>query len=205
MGQNWEQQRPKSYRLNLSGGEETLWNGLKPDCRRNIRKAQQSDIDVAPFRDARLFFRMVNDTYRRHGTTSFQQEGFFMGMMNDLIERDLLWSWSASFEGKVVAACLFLHDDQEVHFVSGGSLPENGNLPTSYILHWTAIQAAVRAGLKVYNSDASQIRSIDQFKESFRPDLKDRFTLIWSPSPVRLAQKAYITGHSYVRKLRRFV
>jgi len=203
--QNWEHQLPKSYRLNLSPGEEGLWNAFRSGCRRNIRRAQKENIEVAPFRDPQLLFQMVSETYRRHGTTTFHQERFFHNLLDELIDRDLLWSWSASYEGKVVAACLFLHDDQEVHFVSGGSLPENGSLPTSYILHWTAIQTAVRAGLKIYHSDASQVRTIDQFKESFSPDQKDRYTFIWSPSHVRLAQKAFLTGHSYVRKLRRFV
>jgi hypothetical protein len=112
-----------------------------------------------------------------------------------------MWAWGAKYQGQIIAACLFLHDDQEVHFVSGASLPQFGNLPTSYLLHWNAIEKASASGLRVYNSDASQIPSIDQFKESFRPVLEKRFTLIWAPKHVRTAQDIFLSGLTTLRRL----
>jgi len=199
---NWEQQRGGSYRLDLSPGIEAVWNGLKSDCRRNIRKAQQADIELVPFDDPKLFFRLVDETYRRHDSSSWHQERFFRNILNELIPEDILWAWGAKHQNQIIAACLFLHDDQEVHFVSGASMPQFGSLPTSYLLHWTAIETAARNGLKVYNSDASEVRSIDQFKEAFRPNLEKRFTLIWSPQHVRHAQKIFMSGSSYLRKIK---
>jgi hypothetical protein len=81
-------------------------------------------------------------------------------------------------------------------------LPEYGNLPTSYLLHWHTIVAGIRAGLKVFNSDASRVRSIDRFKESFRPTLEKRYTLIWAPSYVYRAQKKLIAGYRHLRRFR---
>lgn len=199
---NWEQQSGGSYRLNLTKGVDAVWAGLKSDCRRNIRKAQSSEIELVPFNDSRQYFELVDETYRRHGSSSWHPEGFFRNVLGELIPKNILWSWGAEYQGQIISACLFLHDDREVHFVSGASKPQYGSLPTSYLLHWTAIERAAREGLKIYNSDASEVRSIDQFKESFRPVLERRFTLVWSPEHVRLAQKMFLSGSSYLRKVK---
>jgi hypothetical protein len=179
-----------------------LWDQLESDCRRNIRKANRLEIETVPFQDARLYYQMLNDTLKRHGTVSWHTERFFSLLLSELVPRDLMWAWGARYEGNVIAAGLFLHDDQEVHFVSGASLPRYGSLPTSYLLHWRAIEEGTRHGLRVFNSDASRVRSIDQFKESFRPVLERRYTLMWSPGYMRSVQKLFISTTRYSRQVR---
>jgi len=205
LGANWEQQHPRSYRLDLSPGTVALWDRLKSDCRRNIRRAQQQGIEIVPMRDAHLFFEILEETFRRHGTSSWQPERFFELVMAGLIPRDLLWAWGAKYQGKTVAVGLFVHDDQEMHFISGASLPEYGSLPTSYLLHWHAIETAVAAGLRIYNSDASQVRSIDQFKESFRPSLDERCSLIWAPSHVRYALQFFMAAYPRFQRMKNWL
>lgn len=200
--ENWKQQRAGSYRLDLSPGEEAVWTGLKSDCRRNIRKARKAGIEIEPLRDPTLYFQMLDETFRRHETTSFHSETFFQLVLDGLVPADRLWAWRAMYEGQEIAVGLFLHDDREVHFISGASLPEFGNLPTSYLLHWHAIVTGINAGLCVFNSDASRVRSIDRFKESFRPTLEKRYTLIWAPRYVYSAQKKLIAGYHALRRLR---
>jgi hypothetical protein len=202
METNWKQQRPRSYRLDLRRGEEALWKGLESDCRRNIRKAQNAGLEIVPVDDPHLFFSILDDTFRRHGTVSWHSERFFELAIGELIPRDLMWAWGAKHQGEIIAVGLFLHDDREMHFISGASLPKFGSFPTSYLLHWHAILTAAGAGLQVFNSDASRVRSIDQFKESFRPELERRYTFIWAPNQVQVAQKAFLSTFKYIRKMR---
>lgn len=203
LGPDWEQQRPGSYRLDLARGEAALWAGLESDCRRNIRKAQRVGIETVPLDDARLFYEILDETLRRHGSASWHSERFFKLILAALIPRDLLWAWGARYEGSIIGAGLFFHDDQEMHFISGASRPEWGSLPTSYSIHWHAIETAARAGIRVFNSDASRISSIDQFKETFRPTLDERYTLIWAPNHVRYAQRVFLSSYSYLQRARR--
>lgn len=202
LAENWKQQRAGSYRLDLSPGAEAVWKGLKSDCRRNIRKARKAGITLEPLRDPALYFQMLDETFRRHATTSFQSVRFFQLVLAGLLPADRLWAWRAMYAGQEIAVGLFLHDDREMHFISGASLPDFGNLPTSYLLHWHAIETAVRHGLTIFNSDASRVRSIDRFKESFRPALEKRYTLIWAPGYVYSAQKKLIAGYHTLRRLR---
>ncbi|MFB3906509.1 MAG: GNAT family N-acetyltransferase [Acidobacteriota bacterium] len=199
---NWEEQQPKSYRLDLSPGISGLWDRLKSDCRRNIRKAKQQQIEILPLCDSHLFFQVLEQTFIRHRHASWQSEKFFQLIMTELTTPDLLWSWSARYQGKIIAVGLFLHDDREMHFISGASLPEHGSLPTSYLMHWHAIETAVNAGLRVYNSDASEVRSIDQFKESFRPSLSKRCSLVWGPRHVRYAFRFFMAARPHFQQMK---
>lgn len=199
---NWEQERPRSYRLDLTPGEDELWMGVKSDCRRNIKRAKREQIEIVPLLDAGMFYYFLEQTLMRHGTTSWHKERFFQLLLSELVPRELLWAWGAKFKGETIAAGLFFHDEHEMHFLSGASLPKYGNLPTSYLLHWHAIVTATQAGLKIYNSEASRIPSIDRFKESFRPNLERRHTLIWAPNYARIAKKVYVYSSSTLRSLR---
>ena len=197
---NWKDQNPGTYILDLSRGKDELWKGLKSDCRRNVRRAHEAGMEVVPFTDATLFYHMIEMTFRRHNSTSWHKEGFFQLLFDELISRDLLWSWGVKYHGDLIAAALFLRDDQDVIFISGASLPEYGSLPTSYLLHWKAIETAATLGLKSFHSDRSRIPSIDQFKESFRPVLQKRYTLIWAPGYVRSAEKFFIRSVAHLRQ-----
>ncbi len=199
LGDDWSQQRPGSYRLSLDAGVEMLWKGLKSDCRRNIKKGRQAGIEIVPLEDPHYYYKMLEETFRRHNSTSTHGKEFFGELIGRLVPAGALWPWGARYEGQIIAAGLFLHDDREVHFLSGASLPEFGSLPTSYLLHWHAIEKGVEAGLRVFNSDASRIRSIDQFKESFRPAYERRYTLIWAPQLVYRARKLAIAGYHRLR------
>lgn len=201
LGPSWRQQRPSSYRLDLTGGEQAVWDGLKSDCRRNIRRALRDNIEVEPFDDPHLFYVMLDRTLRRHGSTSFHSERFFEALFDGLAEPQFR-PLAAVYQGKPVAAGLFYADDRELHYLSGASEPENGSLPTSYLLHWHALQLAMADGVSVFNSDASRVRSIDQFKESFRPTLEKRHTMIWAPPSVYRAQKHLISGYRRLRRVR---
>jgi hypothetical protein len=197
---SWVHQRPGSYRLDLSGGEDTVWKGLTSDCRRNINKAIGKDVEIGMLDDPDLYYDMLDRTLRRHGSTSSHPPQFFRALFDEL--GPLLRPLSALHDGQVIAAGLFLMDDKELHYLSGASEPAFGSFPTSYLLHWRAIQEAIENGVGTFNSDASRIRSIDRFKESFRPQFERRHTLIASSPLVYWAQKKLISGYRTYRRTR---
>ena len=149
-----------------------------------------------------MFYSLLEQTLMRHGTISWHKQRFFEMMLSELVPRELLWAWGARYQDEIIAAGLFFHDEREMHFLSGASLKKYGNLPTSYLLHWHAIVTASEAGLKIYNSEASMVPSIDRFKQSFRPNLERRHTLIWSPSYARIAKRMYVYSSSQWRRMK---
>jgi len=120
LGLNWKHQRPGSYRLDLSRGEEALWNGLESDCRRNIRRTERAGVEIVPFDDPGLFYKILGETFRRHGTSSWQSARFYQLLLSGLLPRDLLWAWGVKHEGRIIAAGLFLHDEAGYVLISIG-------------------------------------------------------------------------------------
>jgi CelD/BcsL family acetyltransferase involved in cellulose biosynthesis len=198
----WHEQRPGSYRLELGVGEEVLFARLKSKCRRNVRKAAREGVVIVPFDDAAHFHRILADTFRRHGSSSWHSRRFFDAILRLREPDDLVRAWAARFDSQIIAAGLFLRDDREMHFLSGASVPGFGSLPTSYLLHWHAISEAAREGLQVFNSEASRIPSIDAFKESFNPELERRSTLIHAPGALWTARRSFVRWNRSVRALR---
>jgi hypothetical protein len=201
-GPGWHHQRPSSYRLDLTRGEDALFDGLKPKCRRNVRKAAREGVVIVELGDADQYHRILDETFRRHGSVSWHTPRFFHAIMRDLPARGLLRAWAARYQGQIIAAGLFLCDDREMHFLSGASLPHFGSLPTSYLLHWHAIATAARDGLEVFNSEASRIPSIDAFKESYNPVLERRSTLIHAPGALWTARRWFVALHKRRRRIR---
>jgi hypothetical protein len=198
----WHEQRPKSYRLDLSPGEDALFAQLKSHCRRNVRKAAREGVTIVPFADAHRFHQILGETFQRHGSGSRHSERFFESIMRELPARGLLRVWAAEYRDQIIAVGCFLHDDHEMHFLSGASLPAFGSLPTSYLLHWHAIATAAREGLRVFNSEASGIPSIDAFKETFNPVLERRTTLIHAPGTLWTARRSFVSWTKATRNLR---
>ena len=47
----WTLRYPESYRLDVRGGPDSVWSGMKGRARRSIRQAQRAGVTVAPFHD----------------------------------------------------------------------------------------------------------------------------------------------------------
>jgi hypothetical protein len=206
-GPGWEGETPGSYRLDLAAGEDALWRGLRSSCRRAIRKAQRLELVIVPLDDAEIYYRMLDTTFARHGSVSPHPKQFFRVMMEELIPIDLLWAWGVEYEGRVIAAALFLHDDREAHYLSGASLlPEAyRSLRANNLLHWHAITRAAREGLRVYDFGGRGIPSIDRFKETFGPEPVDYWSVSWARWPVRYAKRAFLAALPHWRRLRRWM
>jgi hypothetical protein len=188
---NWKDRRPGTYRLNLSIGIEELWKGLESECRMNVRRAQDAGMSIVPFRDASLFYRTIDESFGRQNAPNWQKTSFFQSFFNQIGSHDMLWAWGVKYEGNIIAGALFLHDDQDIIFIGGASLPQFSSLPTRYLLHWSAIELAAKMGIRTFHWNKRNIQSLDRFKESWGPALEERYTLIWAP------------GYSYVRSARK--
>jgi Acetyltransferase (GNAT) domain len=204
LGPSWEQRSRGSYRLDLSQGEEALWSGMTYSGRRNIRKSQRLGVRIVPFNDAHMYYRMLDETFSRRGIIDWHPERFFQAVLEELVPQNLLWSWGVEYEGWIIAAGLFLRDDHEMHFLSGASLSQYRSIPTSYLLHWHAIVEAVHAGLCVYDLNGSSIPSINQFKESFGPEMTEYSSLIWAPGHVHYAKKVFLAALPYLGRFQRW-
>lgn len=201
----WECSHPGSYCLDLRQGQDQLWSQMKTRARRHIRKSQQMGIEIVPFDDVQIYYQMLDDTFARRGTVGWHPEHFFRVLLEELVPQDLVWTWGARYEGQIIAAGIFLHDDQEMYYLSGASLSQYRYLPTSYLLHWHAIGAAVAAGIQRYDLAGRSISSIAHFKEAFNPEAIEYVALTWAPAYVRYAKRLFLASRPYLQRFRRLI
>lgn len=201
LGAGWRSDSTGSYVVDLRPGREAVWANLKARCRRNIRKAERLGLRIVPLTDTALYYRMLVDTYRRRETVPTFSERFYQSILERLVPLDLLWAWGVEYQGTIIAAGLFLHDEDQIHYLSGASLSEYRTIPASYLLHWQAMTSAMAAGLSAYDFVGRGIPSIDQFKEAFNPAPTDYWSVNWASRPAHLAKQAFLKALPHLRRI----
>jgi lipid II:glycine glycyltransferase (peptidoglycan interpeptide bridge formation enzyme) len=139
---------------------------------------------------------MLVETLDRRGpqataSVTFYGVRFFQALLDELRPSGPLWAFGARYEGHIIAAALLIHDDREVHYISGASLSSYRHLPTSYLLHWHVMLTAMRAGLRLYDLGAGMGTPVSTFKESFAPKRIEYTRLSRASRLVRGVKTAY--------------
>jgi CelD/BcsL family acetyltransferase involved in cellulose biosynthesis len=199
----WNYSNAGTYCIDLSRGKDSIWAAMTQGARRRIRKSEGLGLRIVQLADAQTYYRMLNDTFARRGIVPSHPERFFQAIFDELVPLGLVWAWGTEYEGRIVSGGLFLHDEREVHYVSGASFSEYRFLPTSYLLHWHTIVSAVDRGLLKYDLTGRGVASINQFKEAFRAVLRDYTSLYWAPQYIRSARKAFFSLLPYLRRWQR--
>lgn len=202
LGEGWNYAEAGTYCLDLSQGKDAIWATMAQGARRRIRKSEQLGLRIVPLSGAQAYYRMLDETFARRGIVPSHPERFFQAIF-ELVPQDLVWAWGTEYESKIIAGGLFLHDEREIHYVSGASFTEYRWLPTSYLLHWHTIVTATEQGLLKYDLTGRGVASINQFKESFRAVSSDYTSLYSAPAYIRFARSAYLSFLPYLRRLQR--
>jgi hypothetical protein len=199
----WNYSKAGTYCIDLSRGKESIWAAMTQGARRHIRKSEGLGLRIVQLDDAQTYYRMLDDTFARRGIVPTHPERFFQAIFDELVPLGLVWPWGTEYQGRIISGGLFLHDEREVHYVSGASCSEYRFLPTSYLLHWHTIVSAVERGLLKYDLTGRGVASINQFKEAFRAVSRDYTSLYWASAYIRTARKAFLSLLPYVRRLQR--
>jgi Acetyltransferase (GNAT) domain len=199
----WNYSKAGTYCIDLSRGKESIWAAMTQGARRHIRKSEGLGLRIVQLDDAQTYYRMLDDTFARRGIVPTHPERFFQAIFDELVPLGLVWPWGTEYKGRIISGGLFLHDEREVHYVSGASCSEYRFLPTSYLLHWHTIVSAVERGLLKYDLTGRGVASINQFKEAFRAVSRDYTSLYWASAYIRTARKAFLSLLPYVRRLQR--
>ena len=156
--------------------------GLSPDqlfrnqfdhsCRKNIQKAQVSGVKI--FTDTSdfaidEFFRIYSGTTERHNALGsyFFSLDFFRAFRDEMPENARFVF--ADHSGKIVAATLYLHDDNDVFSFLGGADSEFNHLRATNLVIWETICWARQAGKKrlILGGGYRPADGIHRFKSTF--------------------------------------
>ena len=97
---------------------------------------------------------------------------------------------------------LFVHDDEEIFFTSGTSLPGVGEYAPNNLIQWHVIQFAVERGLRRYDLGGTGRASIDRFKLSLGGHPHAYVRATWRSPVMRTVASAYLLARPLLERAR---
>ncbi len=169
----FETEPRSTFVLDLRDGPEALWqDSLDPSCRRAIRKAQKSGVEIEEvgLEDViEPYYAMAEEVfskYHRPPPLTFDQ---YREIAATLKGASLAKVFVARHEGKLLSAGIFPFDQHQVYYLDGVSSESGLSLRPNNLLHWEVICWAIRSGIGQYDMVGAGVAGVARFKRSFGP------------------------------------
>lgn len=144
----------RTYRVDLSGGEEVVWQRLKPAMRNKIRKAEKHGVTVIEDTSpafAREFSDMLRSVFNRQGKAPSYDLRRIEIVTKLLANAGRLTALTAMRDNQRLASMILLHDSKAAYFWAGASYPKAYPYGANDIIQWRALQLAMARGLSGYD------------------------------------------------------
>jgi len=165
--------------LELQLSEEELLKQMKRKGRYNIKLAEKKGVTVkrAESQEQRLefvqaFFSLLKETTTRD-QFSGHAEGYYQTMLETIPQAEI---FVAEYEGKALAAGIFVFQGDVAIYYYGASTQVHKELMAPYLLQWEAIKFAKSKGCRTYDflgiapedaEDDHPWKGITSFKKKF--------------------------------------
>lgn len=177
-----------TYLLDLTGGEEEVFNKkLKRVCRKAVRKATKSSIQIieAALEDhIDRYYEMARITYSRTSQSPPLSKEFLLCMERALLAKNHCRTLWAKYEDRLVACCIFGYYRDTVYSIDAVADREYTTLAPNNLLHWELIRWAIAQGMAVYDMVGANTPPIARFKATFGPELV-AYTYAWKSRTLR--------------------
>lgn len=156
------------HKLDLSGGHQQVFSGLRDSTRRNIKKAQSEKVEINisnSLTAVREFCRLNVLTRREHGLPP-QPFSFFKHLHELILEKNMGFITTASVADRIIAANVYLHFGNEVIYKYGASDKRYQHLRTNNLVMWEAIKWSSDRGFKkmTFGRTEAEHKGLMQFK-----------------------------------------
>jgi lipid II:glycine glycyltransferase (peptidoglycan interpeptide bridge formation enzyme) len=154
-----------TYLLDDLTSEQTLWDGLAGNIRREIRKAKRQ-LEVREAADVDRFYRVWAKTFERQGVAApdrarLERIDAACGRRN---ARAMLFACDEA--ERVHAVAYVVRDRRTAYYLMGGGDPQLRTSGASSLLVWEAIRRA-RIASQVFDFEGSMLRPVERFFRAF--------------------------------------
>jgi CelD/BcsL family acetyltransferase involved in cellulose biosynthesis len=154
---SWEGAAPSvsfySHAIDLSIGEEKLFNGLESAVRRGVRKAGQAGVRISfdtGMESVRTFFALHCRTRRRHGLPA-QPFRFFRNIQRHLLAPGQGFIATARLGNQPLASSVFFCHGRQALYKFGASDYRFQQLRPNNLVMWEAMRHGAQRGLATLN------------------------------------------------------
>jgi FemAB-related protein (PEP-CTERM system-associated) len=153
-----------SMTVPLDGGADVVWEGFSRKHRKNVRRAQQEDLEIRSGGMELLdpFYHLMERSWRALGTPLYRKD-YFAGILERFGSDILLFV--AYHEGAPVATALNGLFGDTVEGIWAAVDPAHRKLQPNYVLYWAMIQHVAESGFRRFHLGRSTADSgAAQFK-----------------------------------------
>jgi Acetyltransferase (GNAT) domain len=178
-----------TYRLEGLGSEDALWEGMRDNIRREIRKARKR-VEVVEDLGVDRFHEVLSKTYERQGIET----------PHSLVELERLHAacvrrgagamlFARDEAGRVHAVAWVVWDRSAAYYLLAGGEPELRTSGAASLLAWEAILRA-RAFTDVFDFHGSMLQPVERFVRAFGSRQTPYLSVTRMSPAVRLALAA---------------
>jgi len=172
--------------VDLTRGEDEIWQSLRDNARQNIRKAERGGVTIragSSIDDLASFYRMHCHVRKSKYRLFAQPFSFLENMHAALAPSERLTVLLAELDGSVIAGILFLVHGDTVFYKFNAST--DAGLRPNELLIWTGIRMAKQRGLKRFDFGLSDIAQpgLVRFKQKFATEERT-ISILQSTAPV---------------------
>lgn len=196
-----------TYLIDLTQPSAVVWDNLKSECRTRIRKAEKLGIEVREESDGGFvsdYWSMSLDTFEKSNIQPTHDHEF-VGLMWKHLRGGQpgarVRALSAYHGGERIATLVLPFDSHTMYYWGGAAFTRFRQLPSHNLLHWHAILAAQRLGLREYDFICT-FGGPGRFKKTFGPRVVP-MAVHWEHSPSRLMAALKRGYATYLLKRRR--
>lgn len=159
--------------MDLSKGEEFIWNNLKSQNRNVIRKAIKNNLKIEVSESIESMNKLIDLYYKTmdkdHASEYYYfNKEFFYSIIKNL--KGNFKVFSVIYENKVIASAIILYNDEFVHYHLSGSKKEYLKFSPNNLLVYEVAKWGVKNNKKLFHLGggyAGDNDSLFRFKKSF--------------------------------------
>lgn len=139
--------------LNLEQTPEEILTNMRKTTRYEINKAKKLNVEIVKTSGPELideFYEIYTDTVKRQKWTGYSKS-YIQKQFQTFAKDNQALMYLAKYEGKYVAASIFIYYGDSSFYHYSGTLTEFRKIPAAYLIQWENILEAQKRGLKRYN------------------------------------------------------
>ena len=168
----FEDSKRYTYVLNLKDSEAVLWDNLRENTRRQIRKAEKT-ISVETHQNAKLVEDTLKESFIGQDTSYPEIESAYFERINNYLEKHKSGCFYQAIdqENSVHASLCLVWDQEMAYYLIGGSMNSFKSTGALSLLLWHAIKESKKMGKLHFNFEGSMIPSIEKYFRGFGGEL----------------------------------
>ena len=187
-----------NYILDISIGLSNIESNFTQEARKNIKKAEKSEInvEVGSKKELQILYNMLYDRYADQERMLPISENYLLDIYNRF-SPDNLKVFTLVYQDNIIGGVIKLcYKDEILDWIGQSKTTVKG---ANDFLHWEIIKWAVENGYRYYNILGANTPSISRFKSKFNPSLSVNFSVKKTTISGTVAEKLYTKLRNYLQ------